>query len=62
MSNRFMYRWMKCTKLVSKPSKDFWVSVKYTKFVMDEMYEISQFSAEFEYKYCKICIVSVVRA
>ena len=37
-------------------------SVKCTKFVMDEMYEIGQFLAEFEYEYCRICVVSVVRA
>ena len=50
------------TKLLSKPSTDFWGSVKYTKFVMDEMYEIGQFLVEFEYEYCRICVVSVVRA
>ena len=37
-------------------------SVKCTKFVMDETYEIGQFLAEFEYEYCRICVVSVVRA
>ena len=52
---------MKCTKLLSKPSTDFWGSVKCTKFVMDEMYEIGQFLAEFKYEYCRICVVSVVR-
>ena len=51
---------MKCTKLLSKPSTDFWGSVKCTKFVMDEMYEIGQFLAEFKYEYCRICVVSVV--
>ena len=40
---------MKCTKLLSKPSADFWGSVKCTKFLMDEMYEIGQFLAELEY-------------
>ena len=40
----------------------FWRSVKCTKFVMDEMYEIGQFLAEFEYEYCRICVVLVVRA
>ena len=44
---------MKCTKLVSKPSTDFWGSLKCTQFVMDEMYEIGQF-LEFEYEYCRI--------
>ena len=53
---------MKYTKLLSKSSTDFWVSVKCTKFVMDEMYEIGIFLAEFEYEYCRICVVSVVRA
>ena len=57
-----MLGWMKCTKLLSKPSADFWGSVRCTKFVMDEMYEIGQFLAEFEYEYCRICVVSVVRA
>ena len=37
-------------------------SVKCRKLVMDEMYEIGQFLAEFEYEYCRICVVSVVRA
>ena len=31
----------------------FWGSMKCTK-VMDEMYEIGQFLAEFEYEYCRI--------
>ena len=53
---------MKCTKLLSKRSTDFWGSVECTKFVMDEMYEIGKFLAEFEYEYCRICVVSVVRA
>ena len=44
---------MKCTKLVSKPSTDFWGSVEFTQFVMNEMYEIGQF-LEFEYEYCRI--------
>ena len=44
-----MEGWMKCTKLLSKPSADFGGSVKCTQFVMDEMYEIGQF-LEFEYE------------
>ena len=53
---------MKCTKLLSKPSTDFWGSVKRTKLVMDKMYEIGQFPVEFEYEYCRTWAVSVVRA
>ena len=53
---------MKCTKLLNKPSTDFWGSVKCTELVMVEMYEFGQFLAEFEYEYCRICVVSVVRA
>ena len=53
---------MKCTKLLSNPSTDFWGSVKSAKFMIDEMSEIGQFLAEFEYEYCRICVVSVVRA
>ena len=53
---------MKRTKLLSKPRVDFWGSMKRTKLVMDEMYKIGQFLAEFEYEYCRICVVSVVRA
>ena len=53
---------MKRTKLLNKPSADFLGSVKCTKLVMVEMYEIGQFLAEFEYEYCRICVVSVVRA
>ena len=49
---------MKCSKLLSKPSTDFWGSVKCTKFVMDEMYEIGQVFAVFEYEYCRICVAS----
>ena len=45
---------MKCMKLLSKLSTEFWGSMKCTKFVMDGMYKISQFLAEFEYEYCKI--------
>ena len=43
---------MKCTKLLSKLSKNFWGLMKCTNFVMDEMYEIGQFLAELEYEYC----------
>ena len=57
-----MSEWMKCTKLLNKPSTDFEGSVECPNFVMDEMYEIGQFLAEFEYEYCRICVVSVVRA
>ena len=32
------------------------------KLVMDEMYEIGQFIAKFEYEYSRICNASVVRA
>ena len=32
------------------------------KLVMDEMYEIGPFVAKSEYKYFRICIVSVVRS
>ena len=53
---------MKCTKLHSKSSTDFWGSFRCTKFMMDEMYEIDQFLAEFQYEYSRICVVSVVRA
>ena len=45
---------MKCTKLLSKLSTDFLGSMKCTKFVMGEMYEIGHFLAEFEYEYCRI--------
>ena len=39
--NGFMLGWMKCTKLLSKPSTCFWgVDEAYTKLVMDEMYKI----------------------
>ena len=41
---------------------DFCESFKCTKFVMDEMYEIGQFFAEFGCEYCRICVVSVVRS
>ena len=53
---------MECTKLLSKPSADIWGSMKCTKLVMDEMYEIGRFIAKFEYEYSRICVVSVVRA
>ena len=36
--NGFMQGWMKCTKLLSKLSTDFWGLMKCTKFVMNEMY------------------------
>ena len=49
-------------ELLSKVSTDFWGQMKCTKFVMDEIYEIRQVFAEFEYEYCKTCVVSVVRA
>ena len=39
----------------------FWRSGKCTKLVVDEMYEIGQFLTKFEYEYCRICVVSVVR-
>ena len=32
------------------------------KLVMDEIHEIGQFIAKFEYEYSKICTASVVRA
>ena len=48
---------MKGTKLLSKLSTDIWGSVKCRKFVMDEMYEIGQFLAEFEFEYCRIYVV-----
>ena len=35
---------------------------KLYKLVMNEIYEISQFIAKFEYEYSRICISSVVRA
>ena len=35
--------WMKCTKLLSNSSTDFWGSVKCTKFAMDEMYKSANF-------------------
>ena len=60
--NGFMSEWMKCTKLLNKPSTDFGGSVECPNFVMDEMYEIGQFLAEFEYEYCRIYVVSVERA
>ena len=53
---------MECMKLLSKPSTRFWGSMKCTKLVMDEMYEIGRFIANFEYEYSRICVVSVVRA
>ena len=53
---------MKYTEVLSNPRTDFWRSEKSAKFVMGEMYEISQFLEEFEYEYCRICVVSVVRA
>ena len=31
---------MKCTKLLSQSSTEFWGSMKCTRLVMDEMYEI----------------------
>ena len=40
----------------------FFGSVKCIKFMMDEMHEIGQLAAEFEYEYCRISVVSVVRA
>ena len=40
----------------------FFGSVKCMKFMMDEIYEIGQLVAEFEYEYCRIAVVSVVRA
>ena len=46
----------------SKPSTDFWGSVRCTKFVMDEMYEMDQFLSELQYECSRICVVSVVRA
>ena len=36
--------------------------MKCAKLVMDEMYQIGQFSANFEYEYSIICVVLVVRA
>ena len=39
-----------------------YIYMKCKKLVMDEMYEIGQFSANFEYEYSRICVVSVVRA
>ena len=38
--NGFMQGWMKCTKLLSMPSTGFLGSMKRTKLVMNEMYEI----------------------
>ena len=38
-----MKEWMKCIKLLRKhPNAVFWRSMKCTRFVMDEMYEIAQ--------------------
>ena len=53
---------MKCTNLLSKPITEFWGSIKCTKLVIDEMYEIGWSIAKFEYEYSRICIISVVRA
>ena len=53
---------MKCTKLLSKPRTGLWGSMKCTKLVMDEMYEIGRFIGKFDYEYSRICVVSVVRA
>ena len=33
---------MKCTKLLSKPSAEFWGSMECTKFEMDKMCQIAQ--------------------
>ena len=49
-------------KIAQQAKYRFLGSVKCTKFVMDEMYEIGIFLAEFEYEYCRICVVSVVSA
>ena len=51
---------MKCTKFLSKPSTGFWGSMKCTKLVMDEMYKIGRFIANFQYEYSRICVVLVV--
>ena len=55
--NGFMKGWIKFTKLFSKPSTNFLGTMKCTKFVIDEIYEIDQFLAEFEYEYWRICVV-----
>ena len=57
-----MQGWMKCTNLLSKPITEFWGSIKCTKLVIDEMYEIGWSIAKFEYEYSRICIISVVTA
>ena len=57
-----MYGWMKYTKLLKMPSTEIWVSMKSTKLVKDEMYDIDWFIAKFENEYSKICVVSIVRA
>ena len=36
-----MQGWVKSTELLSKPNAGIWGFMKYTKLVMDEMYEIS---------------------
>ena len=67
VGNRFMYWWMKCTKLFIKPRTGFsgsmkctnWWWMKFTKLVK---YEFFWNWLKFEYEYSKICIVSVVRA
>ena len=52
-----MNGWMKFANLLCKLSKDFWGSMKCTKFAMDEMYEIDQFLAEFKYEYDRIWLL-----
>ena len=49
-------------EVVQQAKYRFLGSVRCAKFVMDEMYEIGQFLGEFQYEYCRICVVSVVRA
>ena len=57
---------MKCTKLLSKLSTDFWGLMKCTTFVMDEMYKSTNFlrnlnmnTAEFGCSGC-LCVYLVV--
>ena len=47
---------MKFTKLLSKPSTDFWGLMKYTKLVIDENYEIGRKVDKPSKGYCDVSL------
>ena len=52
----------KMSEIVHRATHRFFGIDELYKLVTDEMYEIGQFIAKFEYEYSRICVFSVVRA